>query len=122
MNKNQHTQTSALPGKQVGSTEPVPEYNFDDWAKLYEVNPAAFESRRQAVLAIELAKLGPRAARARVSLANLEETLVGKTEEERVRISTLWMADAATKLNDQLEELAKRMSTLQDITREHLTR
>jgi hypothetical protein len=122
MNKNQTNKNLAEPGKNHEAQTKAPEFTFDEWSKLYQVNPAAFESRRQAVLAIELAKYGPRAARARVSLANLEETLRGKSPDERARIATLWMADAAKRLNTQLEELSVKMQNLQSLTKEHLTR
>ncbi len=122
MNKNQSNKTIATPGSQTPAQEKVPEFSFDDWATFYQVNPAAFESRRQAVLAIELAKYGPRAARARISLAKLEETLQGKTPEEKARISALWMADAAKRLNNQLSELSIKMRDLQMLTKEHLSR
>jgi hypothetical protein len=122
MNKNQQNKNLVEPGITQTAQEKAPEFSFDEWAKLYQVNPAAFESRRRAVLAIELAKYGPRAARARVSLSNLEQTLHGKSNEERARISALWMADAAKKLNSQLDELAGRMQNLQALTKEHLTR
>jgi hypothetical protein len=43
------------------------EFNFDDWATLYQTDPYAFESKRQAVLMIEAARSGP-AARETVSM------------------------------------------------------
>jgi hypothetical protein len=88
-----------------------PTFTFDDWASLYNTNPVAFETRRQAVLAIELAKLGPKGARARVCLANLEEALAGKTGPERSRLSMLWMAESATQLKDRLQELGRLIDT-----------
>lgn len=88
-----------------------PVFTFDDWASLYNTNPVAFETRRQAVLAIELAKLGPKGARARVCLANLEEALAGKTGPERARLSMLWMAESATQLKEHLQELSRLIDT-----------
>ncbi len=63
------------------------------------------------MLAIELSKLGPKGARARVCLANLEEALVGKTGIERARLSMLWMAESATQLQDKLLELNRLLAT-----------
>jgi hypothetical protein len=88
-----------------------PTFTFDDWASLYNTNPVAFETRRQAVLAIELAKLGPKGARARVCLANLEEALAGKTGPERARLSMLWMAESATQLKERLQDLGRLLDT-----------
>ena len=48
-------------------------FDFDDWALLYRHDPAAFEARRQAVLALELAKVDPKVAEpARNALRRLE--------------------------------------------------
>ena len=61
------------------------------------------------MLAIELVKAGPRAARAQVCLSNLEVVMVGKTAEERSRIALLWMADSADQLQRSLLELTSKI-------------
>ena len=88
---------------------PAPTFDFDEWANLFKTNPVAFEARRKAVLAIELAKAGPRAARARICLTNLEAAMVGKTAEERSRVALLWMADSADQLQRSLLELTAKI-------------
>jgi hypothetical protein len=82
-------------------------FNFDDWQRLYQTDPEAFEARRQAVLGIELAKIGPKGARARVCLSNLEAQLEGKSGDERARISMLWMAESALQLQEKLIRLTQ---------------
>jgi hypothetical protein len=90
----------------------VPDFGFDDWKNLYETNPVAFESRRQAVLAIELSKVGPRGARARVCLSKLEQAMKGKTGAERAELSMLWMAESAMQLKEQLDALQPLLDSL----------
>lgn len=85
------------------------EFTFDDWQRLYQSDPAAFEARRQAVLGIELAKIGPKGARARVCLSNLEAQLDGKSGDERARISMLWMAESALQLQERLNKLTQNL-------------
>jgi hypothetical protein len=86
------------------------QFDFEDWATLYQNDALRFEARRQAVLAIELAKAGPSAAKARVCLSNLEATLQGKSPEERARISLLWMAESLVQLQNRLADISKRMN------------
>lgn len=93
--------------------ERIPEFTFDDWSNLYQSNPEAFEARRQAVLAIELSRLGPRGARARICLSNLEKAMEGKGGHERATISFRWMTDSASQLQDRLTELSERLAKLQ---------
>jgi hypothetical protein len=85
------------------------QFEFEDWATLYRNDPVRFEARRQAVLAIELAKAGPSAAKARVCLSNLESALQGKSPEERARISLLWMAESLLQLQNRLADITKRL-------------
>ena len=81
------------------------EFDFDDWAELYKRDPVAFEARRQAVLALEIAKAGPVAAPARHSLRRLDHHLEGKSDEERVRQSMLWMVASMRQLSETLTRL-----------------
>jgi hypothetical protein len=85
------------------------EFTFDDWQRLYKSDPEAFEARRRAVLGIELAKIGPKGARARVCLSNLEAHLEGKSGDERARISMLWMAESALQLQEKLNKLTQSL-------------
>jgi len=81
-------------------------FDFDDWAELYRRDPAAFEARRQAVLALELAKVSPSVAEpARAMLRRLEARLEGKSDEERIQTSMLWMAASMRMLTSRMQDL-----------------
>ncbi|MFA7503198.1 MAG: DUF3135 domain-containing protein [Burkholderiaceae bacterium] len=88
------------------------EFDFDDWAELYKRDPAAFEARRQAVLALEIAKAGAVAAPARQSLRRLDHHLEGKTDEERMRHSMVWMVASMRQLSEKLTRLGNAVDEL----------
>jgi hypothetical protein len=88
------------------------EFDFDEWAALYQRDPRAFESRRQMVLAIELAKGGPLVAPARAALRKLEATLADCPDDERASKSFVWMIASMQQLNSKMLELSARMTTL----------
>jgi hypothetical protein len=90
------------------------EFDFDDWADLYKRDPAAFEARRQAVLALEIAKAGPVAAPARHSLRKLDKFLEGKSDEERVRQSMVWMVASMRQLSEKLTRLGDAVDEMQE--------
>lgn len=90
------------------------EFDFDDWAELYRRDPAAFEARRQAVLALEIAKAGPVAAPARHSLRKLDQLLEGKSDEERVRQSMIWMVASMRQLSEKLTHLGDAVDEMQE--------
>ena len=84
----------------------VEQFDFDDWAMLYQHDPAAFEARRQAVLALELAKADPKvAAQARDALRRLEGQLAGKADAERIQTSMIWMAASMKLLSIRMQAL-----------------
>lgn len=86
-------------------------FDFDEWAELYQRDPAAFEARRKAVLALELAKAGPAlAANAKAVLGRLEEQVAGKDDAERIRTSMVWMAASMRQLAGKMQELGKATS------------
>jgi hypothetical protein len=87
----------------------APEFDFDEWAMLYQRDPEAFEARRQALLAIEVAKGGDKAGPAKAMLERLERQLAGKSETERARLSLLAMVASARQMSEQMAELARRM-------------
>ena len=93
----------------------APEFDFDEWVALHRRDPQAFEARRRALLAIELAKGGERAAPAREMLERLEAQLEGKPDGERARLSLLAMVASARQMSERLGELSERM-------REHAAR
>lgn len=90
------------------------EFEFDDWAELYKRDPAAFEARRHAVLALEIAKAGPVAASARHSLRRLDHHLEGKSDEERLRQSMVWMVSSMRQLSEKLARLGSAVDELHE--------
>jgi len=83
------------------------EFDFDDWATLYKHDPVAFDARRQALLALELAKANPRAAHpARAALRRLEAQLAGKDEAQRIQTSMIWMAASLKLLSARIQDLS----------------
>lgn len=83
-------------------------FDFDEWAELYQRDPVAFEARRQAVLALELAKAGPAvAAQAKVVLRKLEEQVAGKDDAERIQTSMVWMAASMRQLAGRMQDLSQ---------------
>jgi hypothetical protein len=88
----------------------APEFDFDEWSTLYQRDPAAFEARRRALLAIELARGGDRAAPARAMLERLEAQLEGKSDAERMRISMLAMVASAKAMSDRLQDLSREVA------------
>lgn len=83
-------------------------FDFDEWAELYQRDPAAFEARRKAVLTLELAKAGPAmAAQAKSVLNKLEEQVAGKDDAERIHTSMVWMAASMRQLASKMQELGQ---------------
>ncbi|HMS80782.1 MAG TPA: DUF3135 domain-containing protein [Burkholderiaceae bacterium] len=87
----------------------APDFDFDEWAELHRRDPEAFEARRRALLAIELAKGGDRAGPARELLGRLEAQLEGKPDLERARLSMLAMAESAKAMTAQLGALSDQL-------------
>ena len=83
-------------------------FDFDEWADLYQRDPAAFEARRKAVLALELAKAGPAlSAQAKIALRKLEEQVEGKNDAERIQTSMVWMAASMRQLAGRMQDLSE---------------
>ncbi|MFN9772597.1 MAG: DUF3135 domain-containing protein [Burkholderiales bacterium] len=87
----------------------APEFDFDEWATLHQRDPEAFEARRRALLAIELAKGGDKAGPVRELLERLEGQLEGKSAAERARLSMLAMAESARLMTDRLAQLSEQV-------------
>lgn len=83
----------------------APAFDFNEWATLYQQDPQAFEARRQALLAIEIAKGGVHAPAGRRLLQQLEARLDGQSDAERIRLSMQAMADSARSLAAQMGSL-----------------
>jgi hypothetical protein len=88
--------------------------DFDEWADLYRRDPAGFEARRQAVLAIELARGGNAAAPARALLRRLDAQLDGQSDAERLLIAFTSMAASLGRLGHQMTELGGSLHKLRD--------
>jgi hypothetical protein len=89
-------------------------FDFDEWAQLYQRDPAAFEARRKAVLALEIAKAGPAlSAQAKVVLRKLEEQVEGKNDAERIQTSMVWMAASMRQLAGRMQDLSEATSELE---------
>ena len=87
------------------------DFGFDEWAELHQRDPAAFEALRQTVLALELAKAGPKVAEpARAALRRLEAQLAGKEGAERIQTSMIWMAASMRLLSSKLQELSEALA------------
>ncbi len=87
-------------------------FDFDEWANLYKRDPRAFEARRQAMLAIELAKGGKSAEQARIALRRLEKQVAGQSDTDRIQTSLMWMIASLRQLNQRMDQLAAEMSTV----------
>lgn len=87
-------------------------FDFDDWAQLYASDPDAFEARRRAVLAVELARVDPSVAGpARAALQRLESQLEGKSDAERIRTSMIWMVASMRLLSARMHDLGDQIGT-----------
>jgi len=87
----------------------APKFDFDEWATLYQRDPAAFEARRKALLAIEIARGGRHANAAKAMIERLDSQLEGKSDAERARLSLLAMVASAKQMTDRLTELSEQM-------------
>jgi len=94
----------------------APEFDFDEWAKLYQRDPAAFEARRRALLAIELARGGMHATPAREMLQRLEAQLEGKSDADRARLSLLALVASAKQMSDRVGELSRQLEARQALS------
>ena len=95
----------------------APEFDFDEWSTLHQRDPEAFEARRRALLAIEVARGGNHASAAKAMLERLEAQLEGKSDAERARLSLLAMVASAKQMTERLDDLAARLrerAALQD--------
>ena len=90
------------------------EFDFDDWAGLYLENPAEFESRRQAVLMIEMTRRSPEHAdAARVLLESFEKAAKGRTPEQRMLIASTMMMESAHQMSAELQLLLQALESVE---------
>ena len=93
----------------------TPQFDFDEWAKLAQQDPAAFEARRKAMLALELAKGTPaQAATARAALERFERDYDGADSTQRMMGAGHVMLESMNALADQMQALG---SALDGITK-----
>lgn len=84
----------------------VDESDFDEWVLLHRHDPVAFDARRRALLALELAKADPQAAdAARGALRRLEARLAEMDDAQRVQTSMVWMAASLKLLGARMQGL-----------------
>ncbi|MEZ5661340.1 MAG: hypothetical protein R3E83_23375 [Burkholderiaceae bacterium] len=87
-------------------SEKPAEFDFDEWADLFRRDPQAFEARRQAVLALELAKGTPgQAAAARKRLKQFEQQNENASPEARTAAGQMMLEDVQ-RLNEQMSALS----------------
>ena len=90
------------------------DFDFDDWAGLYLENPAEFESRRQAVLMIEMTRgSAEHAATARTLLEAFEKAAKGRTAKQRMMIANNMMLESAHQLSAELKILMQALESLE---------
>ncbi len=90
------------------------DFDFDDWAGLYLENPEEFESRRQAVLMIEMARgSAEHAATARTLLESFEKAAKGRTTEQRMTIANNMMMESANQLSAELQLLMQALESME---------
>lgn len=96
------------------STQISGDFDFDDWAGLYLENPQEFESRRQAVLMIEMTRRSPEHAdAARALLDCFEKAAKGCTPEQRMLIASNMMMESAHQLSAELQILLQALESVE---------
>ena len=85
----------------------APAFDFDEWTALHARDPDAFEARRRALLAIEIARGGDRGDMLHKTLDELDTALAGLGALERAAASHRAMATSARELSRRLAALAR---------------
>jgi hypothetical protein len=86
------------------------EFDFDEWAELYQSDPYAFEARRKATLLIEAARSGPAA---RETVAMLLAQKPSRDRHIRLEGALNQMTRSMAVLAIHLHDLAKSLQKLQ---------
>ncbi len=81
------------------------DFDFDEWADLYRQDPQAFEARRQAMLALEIAKHRAHAGPARQMLDAMQARLDRSAEHERLNVAFGFMVDSLARLTREMADL-----------------
>jgi Protein of unknown function (DUF3135) len=90
---------------QTGEQNVAMQFDFDQWADLYQRDPRAFEAKRQLALAGELAKAGEAAAPVRQLLIDLENRSEGLSNRLRAQLAFDAMAVSLQELQAKLVRL-----------------
>jgi hypothetical protein len=88
----------------------APAFDFDEWASLHRSDPEAFEARRRALLAIEIARGGEHAPAAKLMVDRLEAKLEGCSDPERLQRSLRAMAASVSELTARWQQLTERLT------------
>lgn len=87
----------------------APAFDFDEWVALRAADPEAFEARRRALLAIEVARGGARADAVRRALDALDAELAGLAAPERTAGARRALAASTRALSDRLAALSRHL-------------
>lgn len=98
------------------------DFDFDEWADLYRQDPQAFEARRQAVLALEIAKHRAHAGPARQMLDTMQAQLEACDEPERLNVAFGFMADSLARLTREMADLRHTVAQIDAHAARHLRR
>jgi choline dehydrogenase-like flavoprotein len=85
----------------------APAFDFDEWVALHAADPAAFEARRDALRAIEIARGGPLAGSVRAALDGLEAALTDRDAPARAAAARQAAAESAREMSAALEALSR---------------
>lgn len=92
----------------MGNTPP--DFDFDEWAELHRRDPEAFEARKQAMLALELAKGTPAQARAaRQILERFERENENAPAGQRLTAAGALMLESMGRLAASMEDLGRAL-------------
>lgn len=91
------------------------EFDFYDWAGLYQENPQEFEARRSAALMIELTRgSAEQCAAGRALLDSYEKQVRGCDSQQRLQVAASMMAESAQQLNTELMLLKQALQNIEE--------
>lgn len=86
------------------------EFNFDEWADLYRTDPEAFEARRQAMFAMQLARAPiHQAESARALLREFDRRAEGQSDRQRLETATMMAVESMNELTTRLQTLRRSL-------------
>lgn len=89
------------------------EFDFDEWAELYETAPATFEAHRQTVLALAIAAHPTAQPALSACLRRLDAESEGLSPEERSLLAFRAMTGSLEELRFRYSELDRALGDLQ---------